>query len=195
MEEEPVRGPPSPGPAALPLLPPPSKNCPGFPPDRAYTAAAQGRSPFPTTGAWVWRRKTLLFRGGAASCAARSDPATAPRPDPATPGLLSASRVGPGGGGGSRVGLPPSRPPRVAGLKPGEPAFPEMPAGGEGPRGRGGSWDKGCRAPGGPKYWLRIDVSFRRGSSWYPHIPSVSLPSLFPVALGIGTCAPCCSKV
>ncbi|CAN0097484.1 unnamed protein product [Rangifer tarandus platyrhynchus] len=64
------------------------------------------------------------------------------------------------------------------GLKPGEPAFPAIPAGGEGLRGRGGSWDKACKAAGGPKYWLRIDVSFRRGSSWYPYIPSALLMAL-----------------
>lgn len=192
MEEEPAGGPPSPGPAALPLLPPLSKNCPGFPPDRASTAAAQGRSPFPTTrGLGLEAQDFVDFVEGQPAARrgqTRPPPPALTRPPPLSrpPAVLAR--------GGHVLAYPPC-PPRVAGLKPGESAFPAMPAGGEGPRRSGGSWDKGCRAPGGPKYWLRIDVSFRRGSSWYPHIPSVSLPPLLPVASGIGTCAPFCSKV
>lgn len=99
MEEEPARGPPSPGPAALPLLPPPSENCPGFPPDRASTAAAQDRSPFPTTrGLGLEAQDFVDFVEGQPAARrgqTRPPPPALTRPPP---GLPSASRVGPEGG-------------------------------------------------------------------------------------------------
>lgn len=95
---EPARGPLSPGPAALPLPPPPSKNCPGFPPDRASTAAAQGRSPFPTTrGLGLEAQDFVDFLEGQPAARRGQTRPPPPRPDPATPALPSASLVGAGG--------------------------------------------------------------------------------------------------